>query len=65
MAQYIIVPNGDGSGFNIAVSGSNGTRQTMMGFDTEADAEAWIAHDKRLDQGDVSGSAYQQNAGAD
>ena len=48
MTQYIIVPNGDGSGFNIAVSGANGTRQTMLGFDTQAEAEAWIVQDKRL-----------------
>jgi hypothetical protein len=50
MTQYIIVPTGDGSGFNVAVSGADGTRQTMLGFDTEADAEAWIARDKRLDE---------------
>jgi hypothetical protein len=65
MTQYTIVPNGDGSGFNIAVSGSNGARQTMLGFDTEADAEAWIAQDKRLDGGSGSPVTYQQIAGDD
>jgi hypothetical protein len=65
MTQYTIVPNGDGSGFNIAVSGSNGARQTMLGFDTEADAEAWIAQDKRLDGGSGSPGTYQQVAGDD
>jgi hypothetical protein len=48
MANYIIVPNGDGSGFNISVSGSDGARQTMLGFESEEEAEAWISQDKRL-----------------
>ena len=59
MTQYIIVPNGDGSGFNIAVSGANGARQTMLGFSTEAEAEAWIVNDRRLDGGDEPSPDYQ------
>jgi hypothetical protein len=59
MTQYIIVPNGDGSGFNIAVSGANGTRQTMLGFSTEAEAEAWIVQDRRLGVPDEPSTEYQ------
>jgi hypothetical protein len=48
MAIYTILPNGEGLGFNISVAGSNGARQTMLGFISMADAEAWITQDKRL-----------------
>jgi hypothetical protein len=65
MTQYIIVPNGDGSGFNIAVAGANGARQTMMGFGTEAEAEAWIAQDKRLDGADETTPEYQNASSSD
>jgi hypothetical protein len=64
MTQYIIVQNSDGTGFNIAVLGSNGARQTMLGFDTEAEAEAWIVQDKRLD-GASEAAAHQHAAGDD
>jgi hypothetical protein len=47
MTTYSIAPNGDGSGFNISIAGSDGTRQTMLGFESEAEAEAWIAQDRR------------------
>jgi len=65
MTQYIIVPNGDGSGFNIAVAGANGARQTMMGFGTEAEAEAWIAQDKRLDGTHEPSPDYQNAVASD
>jgi hypothetical protein len=48
MTQYTILPHDDGSSFNIGVAGSNGARQTMLGFASEAEAEAWIDQDKRL-----------------
>ena len=48
MTTYTIIPNSDGSGFNISIASSNGTRQTMLGFDSEADAETWICQDRRL-----------------
>jgi len=37
--------SGTNSGFRIEVT-SNGVRQTMLGFDTEADALAWIEADR-------------------
>jgi hypothetical protein len=50
MTTYTIIPNGDGSGFNIGIAGSNGARQTMLGFASEAEAEVWINQDKRLNE---------------
>jgi hypothetical protein len=50
MTTYMIIPNSDGSGFNVGIAGSDGTRQTMLGFESEAEAEAWIIQDKRLGQ---------------
>jgi len=48
MSTYTIMALGDGSGFNIGVAGSDGARQTILGFESEADVEAWIVQDKRL-----------------
>jgi hypothetical protein len=48
MATYQIIPLGDGSGFNIGVADSDGTRRTMLGFASLEEAEAWISHDRRL-----------------
>ena len=50
MASYTIMPRTDGDGFDIAIVGTNGARQTVLGFKTEAAAAAWIEQDKRLDQ---------------
>jgi hypothetical protein len=47
MSTYQIIPSGD-SEFHIGVAGSDGARQTMLGFASKEDAEAWIAQDKRL-----------------
>jgi hypothetical protein len=48
MTTYTIIPNGDGTGFNISIVGADGARQTMLGFESEAEAKAWILQDKRL-----------------
>jgi len=46
MADYQITPNGDG--YDIRIIGGNGARQTVLGFASQSDAEAWVAQDKRL-----------------
>jgi hypothetical protein len=51
MTTYTIIPTADGSGFHIGVVGHNGTRHTMLGFESKEVAEAWINHDKRLNLG--------------
>jgi hypothetical protein len=48
MTTYSIMPTGEKDGFNVGIAGSDGTRQTMLGFTSEAEALAWIEHDKRL-----------------
>ena len=37
------------SGFVLGVIGDDGARQTLLGFKTKADAEAWIREDKKRD----------------
>jgi hypothetical protein len=65
MTQYTILPAGDGSGFNIAISGSDGARNTMLGFATEEEAAAWIALDKRLDGANAASAIFPQPGGND
>ena len=48
MTTYTIIPTDNGANFNIGVAGSVGTRQTMLGSVSEAEAEEWISQDKRL-----------------
>jgi hypothetical protein len=48
MTAYTIIPRPDQSGYDIAVVGTDGTHQTMLGFKTRAEADAWIAQDERL-----------------
>jgi hypothetical protein len=50
MSTYTIIPNSDGSGFSVGIAGTDGARQTMLGFESEAEAEAWIVQDKRRGQ---------------
>jgi hypothetical protein len=45
MATYTLIPNTDQT-FHVAIAGDDGARQTILGFQTEADAAAWIARDK-------------------
>jgi hypothetical protein len=50
MASYTIVPRIGDDGFDVAVVGSDGARQTILNFKTEADAGAWIAQDEQHDR---------------
>jgi hypothetical protein len=45
MATYTVIPKPDRT-FDVAIVGNDGARQTLLGFDTQADAQAWIAHDR-------------------
>ena len=47
MATYTVVPAVDPTGFHVAIQGSDGIRQTILGFETSVEAEAWIEHDRR------------------
>jgi hypothetical protein len=47
MDTYTVLPKVDHTGFHVAIVGSNGVRQTILGFETRTDAEAWISWDKQ------------------
>lgn len=47
MTRYTIIPKVDRTRFDVAIVGNDGARQTLLGFETQADAKAWIAWDKR------------------
>jgi hypothetical protein len=49
MATYTINPRLDRTGFDVGVIGDDGARQTLLGFKTKAEAEAWIREDKKRD----------------
>jgi hypothetical protein len=51
MITYTVVPSADETGFHVKIEGSDGNRQTILGFVTESDADAWIAYNKRLTEG--------------
>ena len=52
MSTYTLVPRSQDTGFDVVVVTSTGTRHTLLGFEDEAAAQAWIAHDKRVGTGE-------------
>jgi hypothetical protein len=50
MATYEIKPSSHGSGFRVEVLSDNGTRHTMLGFDTEVEANEWVKDDKEQER---------------
>ena len=48
MNKYNIGTRADGAGFDVHIVTTNGTRQTILGFATESEAQLWIAQDQRL-----------------
>jgi hypothetical protein len=51
MATYTVTAQAPGTGFQVGIVGTNGTKQTILGFKTRAEADAWIASDRALDAG--------------
>jgi hypothetical protein len=49
-STYTITSRADLAGFDIAVVATDGSRHTMLGFKTMAEAEAWIEQDRRRDR---------------
>jgi hypothetical protein len=45
MATYTVTRNADHT-FHVAIVGNDGARQTLLGFATQAEAEAWITWDR-------------------
>jgi hypothetical protein len=53
MATYTVTRAEKGrDGFDVQIVGDDGVRQTMLGFTTEAEAEAWIIDDTRTTASD-------------
>jgi hypothetical protein len=50
MTTYKVVPNQDGSGYNVELVSDNGTHQVMLGFATGVEAERWIESDRQRDR---------------
>jgi hypothetical protein len=51
MITYTVIASADKTGFHVKIDGSEGNHQTILGFATESDADAWIANDKRQSEG--------------
>lgn len=56
MAIYTISTVTEHGGFNVAIVGNDGARQTILGFKTYAAAEAWIVQDRRRTDEEVHSS---------
>jgi hypothetical protein len=49
MATYSVVFREDRSGYDVLVQDDDGGRHRILGFTTEAAAQAWILDDRRAD----------------
>jgi hypothetical protein len=50
VSTYVISPHPEEAQYEVHIVGSDGVRQTMLGFPTEADAKAWIAADQAREE---------------
>jgi hypothetical protein len=48
MNTYTVTAKTDQSGFNVAIAGDDGIRQTTLGFVSKTAADDWIARAKRM-----------------
>src|SRR3954464_1779088 len=49
MPTYTVLPRQRQPGYKGALVGDAGPRQTILGFNSESEAETWVAEDKRLE----------------
>ena len=49
MSTYTIVHRERQAGYRVDVVSDDGNRNSVLGFDTKAEAEAWVEADKQLD----------------
>ncbi|MBN8908270.1 MAG: hypothetical protein J0H19_21375 [Rhodospirillales bacterium] len=47
MSKYTIVPRVRQPGFKVEIEGTDGSRNTMLGFETEEQAADWVAASRR------------------
>ena len=46
MQTYMIVDQEDGAGCNVELTDAIGVHHTILGFETEAEAQVWIEQDR-------------------
>ena len=57
MPTYTVIPQANQT-FQVAIVGDDGARQTLLGFETQAEVEAWIARDRRQSAANARDEAY-------
>ena len=57
MQTYMIVGRDDGAGYNVELTDAIGVHHTMLGFETEAEAQVWIEQDQRVSIGFAQAAA--------
>ena len=62
MQTYMIVDGDDGIGYNVELTDAIGVRHTILGFETEAEAQVWIEQDRRVSGGVAQVSAIASAA---
>jgi hypothetical protein len=50
MSTYVVLPRQRQPGYKVEVVTDSGTRHTILGFETEEDAYAWVEADRKLEQ---------------
>ena len=51
MQTYMIVDREDGAGYNVELTDAIGVHHTILGFETEPEAQIWIEQDQRMSIG--------------
>ena len=62
MQTYMIVDRDDGAGYNVKLMDAIGVHHTILGFETEAEAQIWIEQDRRMSIGAVQVTAMTSTA---
>jgi hypothetical protein len=50
MATYDIAPRQSQAGYKVTIIDKDGVRHTVLGFETKAEAENWIAADQDIER---------------
>ena len=53
----MIVDREDGAGYNVELIDAIGVHHTILGFETETEAQAWIEQDQRVSIGAAQSTA--------
>jgi hypothetical protein len=50
MSKYTVLPRRRQMGYKLEIVTDEGSRHTILGFQSEAEAEAWVDRDRKLEQ---------------